>query len=95
MYKYQIICLLAFKKGLKEKLGSIYSPSCQCDQLFSRQSDQSCHKIRPLIKKNWPLLLLLLFIKPPTAGHHQLKGLKTFLGRFFLYTNYNIRRQKH
>ncbi len=28
-------------------------------------------------------LLLLLFIKPPTAGHHQLKGLKTFLRRFF------------
>jgi hypothetical protein len=30
--------------------------------------------------------LLLLFIKPPTAGHHQLKGLKNiFRAIFFIY----------
>jgi hypothetical protein len=27
--------------------------------------------------------LLLLFIKPQTAGHHQLKGLKNILWQFF------------
>ncbi len=32
------------------------------------------------------LLLLLLFIKPPTAGHHQLKGLKNiFRAIFFIF----------
>ncbi len=35
--------------------------------------------------------LLLLFIKPPTAGHHQLKGLKKHFRAIFLYTNYNMK----
>ncbi len=36
--------------------------------------------------------LLLLFIKPQTAGHHQLRGLKNIFNNFFFYGTQKIYR---
>ena len=37
-------------------------------------------------ESRWWGLLLLLFIKPQTAGHHQLRGLKNIFIEFFMIT---------
>jgi hypothetical protein len=38
------------------------------------------------IERIWRKNLLLLFIKPQTAGHHQLRGLKNIFKAFFIIT---------